>query len=178
METWVEAAGQDDNQRYKNFLAYCVERREEAKRMKEGDEERKREFKRRKEVWDLMREAMEFLRKNKDKWKERKLEETKRIKEEEKRDRLAVVKEKKKRYNIQGLSREEGRRMKTRTEERLEIAKAKENYWKEFREVREEDTEMEEDERQAWRNVKLGMDSFEEERSAQNTPRGAQGGSS
>jgi hypothetical protein len=49
--------------------------------MKEGDEERKRESKRKKEVWDLMREAMEFLRKNKDKWKERRLEETKRIRE-------------------------------------------------------------------------------------------------
>jgi hypothetical protein len=57
-ETWVEGAGRDDNQRYKNFLAYCEERREEAKGMKEGDEERKRESKRKKEVWDLMREAM------------------------------------------------------------------------------------------------------------------------
>jgi hypothetical protein len=64
----------------------------------------------------------------------------------------------------------------SRTEERLEIAKAKENYWKEFREVREEDTKMEEDERQAWRNVKLGMDTFEEEIEDQNKPRGAQGG--
>jgi hypothetical protein len=68
--------------------------------------------------------------------------------------------------------------MKMRTEERLEIAKAKENYLKEFREVREEDTEMEEDERQAWRNVRNGIDTFEEERTVQNAPRGAQGGSS
>jgi hypothetical protein len=60
----------------------------------------KRESKRKKEVWDPMRKAMEFMRKNKDKWKERRLEETKRIKEEDKRDRLAVVKEKKKRYGI------------------------------------------------------------------------------
>jgi hypothetical protein len=37
---------------------------------------------------------------------------------------------------------------------------------------------MEEDKRQAWRNVKLGMDTFDEERGDQNTPRGAQGGSS
>ena len=132
---------------------------------------RERESPRKREVWDLMREAMEFLRKNKDKWKERRLGETKRIREEEKRDRLAVVKEKKKRYGIQGLSREEGRRMKMRTEERLEIAKAKENYWKEFREVKEEDTKMEEDERQAWRKVKLGMDTFEKELEDEETKR-------
>ena len=74
--------------------------------MMEGDEERKRESKRKREVWDLMRVSMEFLRKNKEKWRERKLEETKRIKEEDKRDRLAVAKEKKKRYGIKGLSRE------------------------------------------------------------------------
>ena len=128
--TWVEGAGDEDNQRYRNFLAYCEERREETKRMMEGDEERKRESKRKREVWDLMRESMEFLRKNKEKWRERKLGETKMIKEEDKRDRLAVAKEKKKRYGIQGLSREETKRLKMRTEERLEIAKAKENYWK------------------------------------------------
>jgi hypothetical protein len=41
-ETWVEGAGQEDNQRYRKFLAYCEEKREEAQKMKEGDEERKR----------------------------------------------------------------------------------------------------------------------------------------
>jgi CHAD domain-containing protein len=85
---------------------------------------------RKKEVWDLMRESMDFLKKNKEKWKERKLEESKRIKEEDKRDRLAIVKEKKKRYGIKVLSRDESKRLRMRTEERLEIAKAKENYWK------------------------------------------------
>ena len=39
--------------------------------MMEGDEERKRESKRKREVWDLMRESMEFLRKNKEKSVER-----------------------------------------------------------------------------------------------------------
>jgi hypothetical protein len=104
--------------------------------MKEGDEERKREPKTKKEVWHLMRESMEFPRKNKEKWRERRLEETKRIKEEDKRDRLAVVKETKKRYSIKGLPKEESKRLNMRTEERLEIAKAKENYWKEFWEVK------------------------------------------
>jgi hypothetical protein len=115
--------------------------------MMKGDEERKREAKRKKEVRDLMRESMDFLRKKKEKWKERRIEESKRIKEEEKRDRLAIVKEKKKRHGIKVLSREESKRLRMRTEERLEITKAKENYWKEFWEVKEEDTEMDEKER-------------------------------
>jgi hypothetical protein len=38
-------------------------------------------------------------------WKERKIEESKRIKEEDKKDRLAIVKEKKTRYGIKVLSR-------------------------------------------------------------------------
>jgi hypothetical protein len=74
-----------------------------------------------------MRESMEFLKKNKEKWKERRIDESKRIKEEDKRDRLAIVQEKKKRYGIKVLSREESKRLRMRTEERLKIAKAKEN---------------------------------------------------
>ena len=126
----------------------------------EGDEDRKREAKRKKEVWDLMRESMDFLSKNQEKWRERGIEESKRIKEEDKKDWLAIAKEKKKRYGIKVLSKEESRRLKMRTEERLEIAKAKENYWKKFRDIKEEDTEMEEEERRAWRNVRIGIDTF------------------
>ena len=146
--------------RYRKFLAYCEERREESMRMMEGDEEMKRKAKRKKEVCDLMRESIDFLSKNKEKWKERRIEESKRIKEEDKKERLAVVKEKKKRYGIKVLSKEENKRLKMRTEERLEIAKAKENYWKRFRDIKEEDTEMEDRERQAWKNVRIWIDTF------------------
>ena len=45
---WIEGGGEEDNMRYRNFLAYCEERREEAKRLLEGDEDRKREAKRKK----------------------------------------------------------------------------------------------------------------------------------
>ena len=65
-----------------------------------------------------------------------------------------------------------------RTEERIEIAKAKENYWKEFREAKEEDKEMKDDERQAWRNVKMGIDTFEEDGKRKSTSRGTLSGSS
>ena len=44
-----------------------------------------------------------------------------RIKEEEKKDRLAICKEKKKRYGTKykNLSKDEGKKLKTRTEERI-----------------------------------------------------------
>ena len=45
------------------------------------------------------------------------------------------------------MSVEENRRLKGRTEDRLEIARAKENYWKRFRE--KEGENMEEGERKA-----------------------------
>ena len=80
---WIEGGREEDNMRYRRFLAYCEERREEAKKLLEGDEDRKREAKRKKEVWDLMRESMDFLSKNQERWKERRIEERKRIKEEE-----------------------------------------------------------------------------------------------
>ena len=63
----------------------------------------------------------------------------------------------------------------------LEIAKAKENYWKEFREGKEEDKEMKDEERQAWRNVKMGIDTFdtfEEDERRKSTSRGTLSGSS
>ena len=56
-----------------------------------------------------------------------------RIKEEEKKDRLAICKEKKKRYGIKKMNKEENRRLKERTEERILISKAKANYWKKYR---------------------------------------------
>ena len=83
-----------------------------------------------------MREAVKFLRENTDKWRERRIEECDRIREEDKKDRLAVVKEKKKRYGIKRLSKEENQKMTRRTEERLEIAKANENLWRRFREIK------------------------------------------
>ena len=81
---------------------------------------------------------------------------------EKKRDRLAVVREKKKRYGLKKLSKEENQRIKIRTEERLEVARAKENLWKRFREDKE-DREMVEDEIQAWERLREGIMDLEEE---------------
>ena len=75
--------------------------------------------------WDLLRVSMEFLRENDAQWQTRRIEEVDRIKEEEKKDRLAICKEKKKIYGIKKLKR--------RTEERVAVSQAKANYWKQHR---------------------------------------------
>ena len=121
------------------------------------DEGRKKEAKHLEDSWALLRLSMNFLKENEGGWRQRRIEECDKIREEEKRDRLAVVREKRKRYGLKKLSKEENQRIKTRTEDRLEVARAKENLWKRFRE--EEDKEMEEDEIKAWekeRNLGVG----------------------
>ena len=105
----------DDNQRYKEFLIYMEERREEARERLMEEEERKGMARNKEESWVLMRDATNFLRENTDKLRERRIEECDRIREEDKRDRLAVTKEKKKRYGIKRLSKEENQRMTIRT---------------------------------------------------------------
>jgi hypothetical protein len=76
---------------------------------------------------------MAYLRKHEEGWRVRKMKECDRIREEERMDRLAIVREKKRKYGIKRISKEENMRLKKRTEERLEIASAKENLWKKFR---------------------------------------------
>ena len=69
-----------------------------------------------------------------------------------------ISKMKKMRYGIKGLNKEETGRMKQRTEERLEIARAKENYWKLHRSEGERDEER----CNAWKKVKECITSLEE----------------
>ena len=157
---WVQGAAKSDNERYKIFLAYMEEKREEARERLRAEEERKEVARRKESSWELMKEAITFLKTNEERWRERRIEECARIKEEEKRDRLALVKEKKKRYGLTKLSKEENMRLKMRTEERQVIAKVKANLWRRYREVGGED--MEEEEQQAWKTVEEGIEILEE----------------
>ena len=52
--------------------------------------------------------------------------------------------------------------IRVRTEERLELARARENLWKKFREEKET-PEMSEDEKDAWENRKKSIIDIEEE---------------
>ena len=105
-----------------------------------------------------MRLSIQYLKENEPKWRSRKIKECERIRQEEKNDRLAISKMKKMRYGIKGLNKEENGRMKQRTEERLEIARAKENYWKLHRGEGERDEER----CNAWKKVKECITSLEE----------------
>jgi hypothetical protein len=67
----------------------------------------------------------------------------------------------KNRYGLKRLSKEENKRLKMRTEERIEIARAKENYWKKYRD--QGDKDMKEEEKEAWVHVEKGILMFEED---------------
>ena len=74
-----------------------------------------------------LRECTKFLEENAEGWRKRKLKEVERLKREEKEERLAIIKVKKKRYGIAKLNSEETKRIRMRSEDRILLAKAKEN---------------------------------------------------
>ena len=81
-------------------------------RRREEYEERKRRALAKEKASEMMRESITFLKTHEEKWRTRRIEECDRIKEEEKIDRLAIAREKKKRYGLKKLSVEENRRLK------------------------------------------------------------------
>jgi hypothetical protein len=109
----------------------------------------------------LLRLSMNYLKEKDGAWRQRRIEECDKIREEEKIDRLAVTREKKKGYGINKISKDENLKIKRRTEERLDVAKAKENLWKRFREGKE-DNEMEDEELKAWEAIKKSVLELEE----------------
>ena len=60
--------------RYRAFLLYCEQRRQESRIQQEEDEGRKRRAKAREEHCELLRQSMEYIKKNESKWKTRKIE--------------------------------------------------------------------------------------------------------
>ena len=158
----MKDATEEDNKRYRLFLTYMEERREESRILMQKENERKEEAKKKKESWELMRKCIDFLKADGDRWRERKIKECDRIREEEKKDRLAVVRVKKRKYGLTRLSKEENKRMSLRTEERREISKAKENLWRHYRDEgkRQKIGKEEED---AWETLKTTLMELEEE---------------
>ena len=151
-EIWVKGAARTDNERYRSFLTYMEEKREEARQRLKEDEKREEKARRKERSWDLMKEAVKYIKEKREGWTERRIEECEKIREEEKTDRLALVKEKKKRYGLKRLSKEENSRLKSRTEERIMIAQSKANLWKRYREGREEEAEIGTEEEMAWKH--------------------------
>ena len=65
-----------------------------------------------------MRESIKFLKDNEKGWQQKRVGEVDRIKEEEKKERLAIGEQKRKRYGIKKLNKEEQKRIKERTSEK------------------------------------------------------------
>jgi hypothetical protein len=134
MKFWAQGSLEEDKLRYRELMAYMEERRVEAKEQLKEERDRKDVANKKEESWSLIRMSISFLKENEEGWKLRKIKECERIGAEEKEDRLALAREKKRKYGIKRISKEENLRLKKRRGERLEIASTKANLWKKFRE--------------------------------------------
>ena len=114
---WMKGCGEEENERYRNFLRYCEERRQESKLQQEMDIERKQKAKEKERQWDMLRLSIEYLKENETKWRTRKIQECDRIREEEKIDRLAIESEEEK---IRHHKAQQGRKQQTEEENRRE----------------------------------------------------------
>ena len=74
-EVWVRGADEEDDARYRKFLTYMEEKRQEAKMLLQKEEDKKKEAKEKEARWALLRESMAFLKENSHKWQERKVTE-------------------------------------------------------------------------------------------------------
>ena len=104
---WVLGGSSEENERYRALLKYCEEMREEKKRQISEDEGRKAEARRKEHTWSLLKESIRYLRENEVRGQHRKIVEIERIKAEERQVRLAIISEKRKRYGIKKMSKDE-----------------------------------------------------------------------
>ena len=65
---WVKGCGEEENERYRSFLRYCEERRQESKMQQEMDTERKQKAEKKERQWDMLRLSTEYLKQNESKW--------------------------------------------------------------------------------------------------------------
>jgi hypothetical protein len=160
-KTIPKEATREEGQGQQILMNYMEEKRAEARELLKEEKERKKKARDRENSWALMRLSIEYLRENEEGWRLRKIRECERIREEDKKDRLPVVKEKKRKYGLTRLSKEENSRIKKRTYERIEIASAKANLWKKFRDKVVID--LGEEEAKAWERLRTSVMDLEEE---------------
>ena len=94
-QVWVQGSSEEDNKRYKELMDYMEEKRVEARELLMEEKKRKEIAKEKENSWALLRLSIVYLQKHEEGWRIRKMKECDRIREEEKMDRLAVVREKK-----------------------------------------------------------------------------------
>ena len=96
------------------------------RRLERADREQRR--------WHLLRICKEIMGESGEKWRRREKEETARIKEEEKQERLRIIDIKKRKYGRKTLKKIESERLKEIREKKLELADLKKNLWRCYRE--------------------------------------------
>jgi hypothetical protein len=111
---------------------------------------------------ELFRISFNFLKQNGEKWRTRKITEFDRIRTMEKEE---IIQEERKIYGLKTLNKEENGRLKERTSEGIEIAQAKFNYWKWFRDGGEEvgGGKKDEERREQWKTLKRKLMELEED---------------
>ena len=67
----MEGGTDEDNQRYREFLRYCEEQREESLRRREEDEDRKKRALAKERAWEMLRESVNILKNNEERWRTR-----------------------------------------------------------------------------------------------------------
>ena len=81
------------------------------------------------ERWGLLRTCRDFIKENSKGWKERGLEERKKIREEEKEERLKIVRNKKLKFRTKNWEKTEIETLESKTARRIELAEIKHNLW-------------------------------------------------
>ena len=76
---------EEDNMRYRE------EKRKEDRERLSQEEGKKKEAKKKKDSWALLRLSMNYLKEKDGAWRQRRIEECDKIREEDKRDRMAVA---------------------------------------------------------------------------------------
>ena len=74
---------EEDYKRYRELLQYMEEKRKEARERLREDDGRKKEARRKEDSWALLRLSMNFLKEKEGGWRQRRIEECDRIREEE-----------------------------------------------------------------------------------------------
>ena len=77
--------------------------------------------------WELLRECRKIIKEKSTDWEKRTKEETERIKEEVKRERLEMVKIKKAKFKNGAWEKRERKEIEGKTQKKLELAEVKQN---------------------------------------------------
>ena len=81
----------------------------------------------------MLRLCKSTIAENGGKWERRGRDETQRIRDAERKERLTIIEEKKRRFGKKYMKKEESDKLKLVTNNKLEMAEMKKNFWRKYR---------------------------------------------